>query len=157
MRCKSCLLEKRDDDFYISNKTKCKECIKATVTQNRLANIEHYRAYDRQRSSKPNRVAAREAYAQTPEGRIASAAAKKRWIVANSIRRQAHNKVNAAVRDGRLTPEPCFICGEKAQAHHPDYDRPLDVTWLCPEHHKAAHRAAAEILHAAGQRETLHF
>lgn len=157
MRCKTCLLDKEDGDFYASNKTKCKECIKSAVRRNRLEKLEYYRSYDRQRSSKPERVAAREAYAQTPEGRIAGAAAKKRWIVANTVRRQAHNKVNAAIRDGRLSPEPCFICGDKAQAHHPDYGRPLDVTWLCPEHHKAAHRAAAEILHAAGQRETLRF
>lgn len=157
MRCKFCLQIKQAEDFYISNQTKCKECIKAAVKQNRLDKLDYYRSFDRQRGARPERVAAREAYAKTPEGRIAGAAAKKRWAVANAVRRQAHNKFNAAVRDGRLTPEPCFICGDKAQAHHPDYDRPLDVTWLCPEHHKAAHRAAAEILRAEGQRETMHF
>lgn len=157
MRCKSCLLERLDDDFYISNKTKCKECIKSAVRQNRLERLDHYRAFDRNRGSNPERVAAREAYAKTPEGRIAGARAKQKWAVANAVRRAASHKVNNAIRDGKLQRQPCFICGEKAQAHHPDYDRPLDVTWLCPEHHKAAHRAAAEILHAAGQRETLHF
>ena len=157
MRCKTCLLDKRAEDFYTSNKTRCKECIKASVRRNRLENIEHYRAYDRQRASHADRVAAREAYAQTPEGRIAGAAAKKRWIVANAIRRQAHNKLAAALKGGKVQRQPCFICGETAEAHHPDYSMPLTVTWLCPKHHKEAHRQAAEILYAEGKRETLHF
>lgn len=157
MKCRSCLLTKRQDDFYKSNKTRCKECIKASVRQNRLDNLEYYRSYDRKRASRPDRVAAREAYAQTPEGRIAGARAKKRWAAANAIRRQAHQAVNNAIRSGKLSRQPCFICGKKAEAHHPDYSRPLSVTWLCPEHHKEAHRQAAEILYAAGKRETMHF
>lgn len=157
MQCRSCLMDKQADDFYKSNQTRCKECIKASVRRNRLEKIEYYRAYDRQRSSRPDRVAAREAYAQTSEGRIAGAAAKKRWAVANAIRRQAHGKLRAAIKSGKVRPEPCFICGAKAEAHHPEYSMPLVVTWLCPKHHKEAHRAAAEILHAEGKRETLHF
>lgn len=157
MHCKTCLLDKSEDDFYYSNKTRCKECIKASVRKNRLENQEHYRSYDRQRASRPDRVAAREAYAKTTEGRIAGAAAKKKWAVANAIRRQAHSKVQAALKSGRLQKQPCFICGSTAEAHHPDYSRPLDVTWLCPEHHKAAHRIAAESNYKSGQKSTMHF
>ena len=40
---------------------------------------------------------------------------------------------------GKITPEPCNVCGEKAEAHHPAYDRPLLVVWLCPACHRAAH------------------
>ena len=32
--------------------------------------------------------------------------------------------------------------GDKAEAHHEDYSRPLDVVWLCSLHH---HRRHAEI------------
>ncbi len=157
MRCKFCLQIKQDEDFYVSNKTKCKECIKAAVKQNRLDKLEYYRAFDRCRGSRPERVAARKAYAKTSEGRIASAAAKKRWIVANAIRRKAHNKLAAALKSGKIQSQPCFICGDKAEAHHPDYSMPLDVTWICPKHHKEAHRQAAEILYAEGKLETLHY
>jgi hypothetical protein len=37
---------------------------------------------------------------------------------------------------------PCLLCGEKAEAHHTDYDMLLDVIWLCPAHHKQAHAMA---------------
>lgn len=157
MRCRTCLLTKQPDDFYKSNRTKCKECIKADVRQNRLDKLEYYRSYDRQRSSRPDRVAAREAYAKTPEGRIAGARAKRKWAVSNALRRRAHIAVGNAIRDGRLKRQPCFVCGGRAEAHHPDYSSPLSVTWLCPKHHKEVHRQAAEILYAEGKRETLHF
>lgn len=158
MQCRSCLMDKQADDFYKSNQTRCKECIKASVRRNRLEKIEYYRAYDRQRSSRPERVSAREAYSQTPEGRLAALRAKKKWEVANSVRRKASHMVNNAIRDGKLQKQPCFICGDpNTHGHHASYDLPLIVTWLCPKHHKEAHRAAAEILYAKGERETLHF
>lgn len=136
---------------------KCIECTKADAIQNRLAKLEYYRQYDRNRASKPHRVAARIAYQGTTEGKLAHARANEKWQVSNAIRRKANQVVSNAVRAGLLERQPCFICGGKAHAHHPDYGRPLDVTWLCPAHHKAAHRIVAEVLHAAGQRETLHF
>ena len=35
-------------------------------------------------------------------------------------------------------PEPCAICGNMGQhRHHPDYDKPFDIVWLCEScHHK---------------------
>lgn len=157
MQCKSCLLHKQERDFYVSNSTKCKECVKAAVKQNRLENLEHYRLYDRQRGQRPERKAAREAYERTAKGKLAHTRATEKWRVSNSVRRQAQNKVNAAIRDGKLMPQPCFVCGADAHAHHPDYSRPLSVTWLCSVHHKAAHKAVAEILHKTGQRESLRY
>lgn len=44
---------------------------------------------------------------------------------------------------GLLKKQPCWVCGEKAIAHHPDYDRPLDVVWLCQPHHKQTHALVA--------------
>ena len=54
-------------------------------------------------------------------------------------RTAAQAAVRNAIRRGILTPEPCFICGRKAEAHHPSYDLPLDVTWLCIRHHRRLH------------------
>lgn len=33
--------------------------------------------------------------------------------------------------------EPCEVCGttKKVHRHHPDYDKPLEVMFLCHEHH----------------------
>jgi ribosomal protein S27AE len=53
--------------------------------------------------------------------------------------------VGNAVRNGRLTKEPCLFCGEeKVHAHHRDYSKPLDVIWLCPKCHNRLHAAFPE-------------
>ena len=70
--------------------------------------------------------------------------ANQRYLEAYPERNKARIAVNNAVRDGRLMRQPCFICGEKAEAHHPDYSRPLDVVWLCDSHHKQTHALVLE-------------
>ena len=49
---------------------------------------------------------------------------------------------NKAVHDGLLIKQPCEVCGteEDVQAHHDDYDDPLDVRWLCKTHHREHHK-----------------
>ena len=64
---------------------------------------------------------------------------KDKWRKEFPERKNAHTKVYRALKKGILTKEPCFICGEESEAHHPDYSRPLDVVWLCPPHHRQAH------------------
>lgn len=161
--CFRCLQAKPLDDFYKhaamtdGHLNKCKGCTKDDSRRHRLENLARVREYDRARSSNPERVAARKAYSQSTEGRLAHARANEKWQVANAIRRRASNLVAKAIRAGKLIPEPCFVCGEKAHAHHPDYSRPLSVTWLCPEHHKAAHRIVADLRYESGEIDALHF
>jgi hypothetical protein len=126
MRCKACLTEKALSDFYTSNQASCKECVKQRTRENRLQKIDHYRQYDRMRASQPHRRA--NSYMQV-----------KAWREANPTWRKVHAKVASALRNGLLKKQPCWVCGQKAVAHHPDYDRPLDVVWLCQPHHKQAH------------------
>lgn len=55
--------------------------------------------------------------------------------------KDAHNRVQYDLRVRKLHREPCLVCGiEKAEAHHPDYSKPLDIIWLCKEHHEKIHR-----------------
>ncbi|QTC89414.1 hypothetical protein IFE19_01385 [Brevundimonas pondensis] len=64
----------------------------------------------------------------------------REWREAHPDAYRAHNAVNNAVRDGRLTKEPCLFCGEaKVHGHHQDYSKPLDVIWLCPRCHHRLH------------------
>jgi hypothetical protein len=59
----------------------------------------------------------------------------------SEIVRRAHWTVHNAIRDGRLTRQPCEICGAaNTDAHHDDYSLPLDVRWLCRKHHGQQHR-----------------
>lgn len=139
MRCNHCGLEKPSEDFYMSSPTKCKTCTKAAVLKNRIKNIERIRAYDRMRGSMSHRVAARSEYRKTTAYAESHEAAAKRWENKHPERRKAHIITGNAIKNGKLLKQPCWVCGNGAEAHHPDYDRPLDVVWLCNPHHKQTH------------------
>ena len=57
---------------------------------------------------------------------------------------RAHNLTEQAILKGILIRQPCEVCGEtgnfvdgrsRVQAHHDDYTKPLEVRWLCQQHH----------------------
>lgn len=49
---------------------------------------------------------------------------------------------------GALVPQPCEVCGTKdVEKHHPDYSKPLEVKWLCRDHHLELHRQSAGVKH----------
>jgi len=65
---------------------------------------------------------------------------KRRYRARHPEKARAHMMVRDAIAVGILHREPCSICGALAsQAHHEDYSRPLDVNWLCKEHHEQRH------------------
>lgn len=140
--CKQCRFVKPVEHFYVSNQSRCKECVKAGVRANRAEKIDYYRAYDKFRANEPQRVAARFEYIRTEAGKASHQKACNLWAERHPEKRKASHIVGRALRDGKIKRQPCWVCGEKAHAHHPDYDRPLDVVWLCPLHHKQAHAAA---------------
>jgi len=50
-------------------------------------------------------------------------------------------KVNSLIKSRKIIKMPCEKCGNiKTQAHHDDYNKPLDVRWLCHFHHREHHR-----------------
>jgi len=56
-------------------------------------------------------------------------------------KRTAHLRVQTAIRNGTLKKKPCEFCSnDKAQAHHTDYSKPLEVNWLCARCHVKLHR-----------------
>lgn len=62
-------------------------------------------------------------------------------------RRGCRSETNKAIIKGLLIREPCEICGDKkTEAHHNDYDKPLNVRWLCFIHHRAWHKENPELL-----------
>lgn len=145
--CRQCEQDVRRADFYRHPKTAdklqavCKSCHRANVRKHRAENVEYYREFDRQRANLPHRVAAREAYAQTPQGREKASQAKRAFVARNPAKRAAHIAVSNALRDGKLARQPCEVCGNpKSQAHHDDYGKPLDVRWLCTTHHADWHK-----------------
>ena len=137
--CFKCKAIKPLDEFYKhaqmfdGHVNKCKECNKNDVTANRNKNIEKYREYDRERAKLPDRAKAAQ--------EISTA-----WRKADSRRLRAHNAVARAIKKGLLVRCPCVRCGEqKSLAHHEDYDKPLEVMWLCQPCHKQRHKELIEM------------
>jgi ribosomal protein S27AE len=70
----------------------------------------------------------------------------RRWNAEHPVAYRSHYLVSNAIRDGRLIKQPCVICGAaRAHAHHKDYTKPLDVTWLCAKCHTRIHAAFPEL------------
>jgi hypothetical protein len=141
--CKQCDCVKPLEYFYVSNLARCKECVKASVRANRAEKIEYYTEYEKSRANLAHRVAARAQYAKTDAGKAAHKSALLRSRQKFPGKSRARSLLWKAIIRGKIKPHPCWVCGEKAHGHHPDYDRPLEVVWLCAVHHKAAHAAAA--------------
>ena len=149
-RCFKCLYKKPFEAFYKHAQMsdgllgKCKDCTKNDVNKHRQENLMKIRSYDKMRGSMTHRVAARKVYAKTPEGKSAHARALTVSRMRFPKRSKARVAVGNAIRDGKLVRLPCLVCGNTSEAHHPDYDRPLEVVWLCQPHHKQAHALIKE-------------
>jgi hypothetical protein len=79
-------------------------------------------------------------YLASPKGKAARQRATKKYRANHRKKLLAHNAVSYAIRMNTLDRWPCQVCGDhNSQAHHPDYDNPLGVVWLCDPHHKQAH------------------
>lgn len=131
--CFKCKNNKPLSDFYRHSQMsdgylgKCKECTKIDNFQNRRKREEYYIDFDRKRANLPHRLEYRNNY-------IAEYRKK------NPLVYKAHIITNNAVRDGKLTKKPCRFCGgNKVEAHHSDYNKPLFVDWLCAKHHRRLH------------------
>ena len=70
----------------------------------------------------------------------------KRQRDKNRPRLWAQMAVHDAIEAGKIARQPCWVCGESAEAHHGSYakDMRLIVTWLCPLHHRETHALLKE-------------
>jgi hypothetical protein len=116
---------------------RCKACANAYKRQHaakpearlhkaiyRLTNVEKFNRWSAAyRAKHPDRVLA----------------TRHRYVEQNAEKRKARTAVSNAIRDGKLVRLPCGVCGAKAEAHHADYSKPLDVVWLCKRHHSRIH------------------
>ena len=104
------------------------------------------KVYDKARDSQHHRIEARAIYAQTEEGKLAGNKAKSKYRNKNPVKAKAHAQVARAIRGGKLFKESCQICGSNdgIHAHHNDYAKPLNIRWLCSEHHNQWHTENGE-------------
>lgn len=107
---------------------KCKICTKRDAMAHRENNLERIRQYDRNRAKDKARIRA-------------AAEVTRLWREADRRRSAAHSAVSRAIRSGTLVRQPCVMCGDvKSVGHHEDYDKPLEVVWLCQACHVRHHQ-----------------
>ncbi len=152
-QCKSCEGTLDANAFYVSNLSRCKECVKRAARENRQAKLDYYRNYDRKRYRDHGH---RKEAARNSARSEAGIESKKRHAerIKDTPVRKARIAVGNAVRDGRLEKaDSCFFCGcgGALQAHHCDYSRPLDVFWLCPACHGKLHTLNGDFLKEPAQ------
>jgi hypothetical protein len=136
-KCFKCNKNKSLTDYYVHKQMadgrvgKCKECAKKDVLEHRQDNIEKVRAYDRERGKLPHRIKQRTQDA-------------KAWRKKFPKRYKAHKVLNAALKSGKVVkPYKCCKCKVlplQMEGHHDDYDKPLEVVWLCSCCHRQLHR-----------------
>lgn len=131
-RCPTCGVTKPASEFYPDKHTRdrlncyCKPCAKTKGLRWRNANLDKARAASR---------AWHAAHPEETQANLKKTKAKAPW------KQNARVRVHRAIKAGLLSPAPCEVCGAaKAQAHHDDYSKPLEVRWLCHPHHMERHR-----------------
>lgn len=138
--CFKCEKIKEISDFYRHAQmgdgrlNKCKECAKADVKKHREENIESVREYDRKRGNRQSKSYTAEYRGKNPK------------------KYKAHIMIGNALKSGKINkPIGCESCGSvfSVHGHHDDYDKPLDVRWLCSACHSQWHAKYGEAKNAA--------
>jgi hypothetical protein len=82
-------------------------------------------------------------WSRSPRGRATKRLQqqKRMTVPEYRIKYLAKKEVELAIRRGDLLRRPCERCGKRGYAHHDsyEYDRWLDVRWLCQAHHMEWH------------------
>ena len=142
--CFKCGKERPLSEFYKhkmmkdGHVNKCKPCNKKDVIENRLKNLDYYRAYDRKRGNRQPPGYQKFYYENNKEKMMGK---QIKWRDDNPVKYYAYTLLSNAVRDGRIKKQPCENCGseDNIHGHHEDYYKPLEVNWLCAGCHKYLH------------------
>jgi hypothetical protein len=119
-------------EFYTHQKmkdghlNKCKDCTKKDVSERYRLVFEARAEYEKNRNKTKKRKMQVKLYT-------------KRFRQKSPEKHRAHNLVASAIKRGLLAkPSVCSICGKDGiiHAHHEDYEKPLDVVWVCARCHR---------------------
>jgi hypothetical protein len=156
--CRVCNKEKNLELFTKCNKslngrTKvCKSCNAAKHKEYRNSRPEKTKMIQKKSQEKRNNSGKQKEYEQS---RRHNDSYKER------MRREAHKRyyssgkaktriiTNRAIKNGKIVKQCCYQCSssENLEAHHENYDLPLEVVWLCRPCHRSYHRRCNENLY----------
>ena len=142
--CSRLCISMKDPRSYIDNNNKivhpfCTACRKSPSENNKLMNVSGSEKSLSYICRACNTLRARK-YRNSTIGnkriKKVSAEAYKRY----PEKSKARQLVNVALSQGKIKKEPCFCGSTKVDGHHPDYSKPLEVLWLCRQHHADPHK-----------------
>lgn len=84
-------------------------------------------------------------YEQRPEVKRRKAEQMREYIRAPKLRAKflARWLAKRMTENGVIGQQPCAFCGNpNSQRHHPDYNEPLLIVWLCADCHRELHKKA---------------
>lgn len=149
--CPRCKKEKQFNEFYKDSSKKngihscCKDCSK----QNYKNNINYYSTYNKiyREENKEyfkdyfiendRRDYLKNYYKNNKENLLLY---KKEYILKFPEKYKAKQKINNKIKNGDIKRQCCIFCNNIGEAHHFDYNRPLDIIWLCHMHHSRLHK-----------------
>lgn len=146
-----CQVEKYPRFFYKNWMAKdklrdqCKECCKESSRISQEKKKDYYKE-QRKKYYEKNRERILADARERPKSKKYKSKVRengKKYRAKYPEKARARSVVSYAIRMGRLVKQPCSICGSASnvEAHHMDYSKPLDVAWLCREHHRKLHSA----------------
>lgn len=148
-QCFKCKVTKPLLEFYKNvnmangRLNQCKGCASLYAKRNRVK----YRDYHRKYQRLPRCVEVSRIYDKTDARKKSRRLAAFNYKKKNPIKYKARKLLNCAVISGKVEKFPCEVCGcLKVHGHHENYEKPLDVRWLCPKHHKKFHRISNTIV-----------
>jgi hypothetical protein len=78
-----------------------------------------------------------------PEIFLKEKAYLEQYRLNNPLKIKAGDRIRDMVRSGKIKkPYKCELCSKKGlvHGHHEDYNKPLEVIWLCPVCHASCHK-----------------
>lgn len=143
----------RAKDYYKNNKKKCLLYSKKYRSLNRdiiikrrinyyarnkkyiIRKTKDYVSKNRNKVKKYQKI-----YRNRPYAKINQLERQKQQRIKHKLKFKARELVHTALRNCSILKLPCEICGiKKSEAHHSNYNRPLQIKWLCRLHHEQEH------------------
>jgi len=144
--CTGCGIKKPRADFHKLKASKeglqprCKACVreycKKRYKVNKDSILSHQKEY--YETHKEDRANYGKNYRQTKAGKITQRKSIRKQRQKCPKKTAAYNVLNSAIRYGKMKRSVfCESCGlpAKTEGHHSDYDKQLEVDWLCRKCH----------------------
>ena len=143
-RCCICKVEKELNEFNKcksskdGRQNKCKICLKQWYQLNKEKKKQYQKEY--WHLNRENIKNYQQDYSQLNREKMRDKG--NQYYRRNPEKHKARSMLNYAVRSGKIhKPLYCSCCDsdKHLEAHHTDYSKPLEVTWLCRTCHRELH------------------